>query len=743
MKRRDTFVRALSASVAVAAFLAGMGSAGGASPTAADPGWTVQKAAIPQTPNGQFTAVSCLGTAFCVAVGDYHAPTGQLDTLVESWNGSTWTKVNSPNPGGNTGSSLASVSCTTASACTAVGSYDTAHLQTLVETWNGTVWTTVPSASPGGSLGSVLAGVSCTSTACTAVGNYQTVSGRFTLVETLNGTAWTQVPSPSPSGTNAILSGVSCTTGTACTAVGSYGTVYLNTLVETWNGTEWAQVSSPSPGGSHGSSLSGVSCAAANACTAVGTYGTPYEHDTLVETWNGATWAQATSPSPGGRSSSRLASVACTGPSACSAVGYYGTSAGSDTFVVTWSGAAWTQVVSPSPGTYGNQLLAVSCQTATACSAVGDYYMSSGQQHTLNETWNGSVWTQATSPSPEGSDRSKLTGVSCLTPTACVAVGTYITPGGWIATSAETWNGVRWTRTITRNPGGHNGTYLAGVSCTAANTCTAVGTYRTPSLQRKTLVETWNGVSWSKVSSPNPGSTIGSALAAVSCTSATACVAVGNYVASTQYNTLVLSWNGTTWTKMSSPSPADPNTSGSYLTGVSCASATACTAVGYYFSSTGQHTLIETWNGTTWTQAASPSPGTDYLAAVSCASPTACTAVGNSSTPSRTGLLIETWDGTAWTQTNTADPSENLGSALFGVSCTAATACTAVGNYGNPADRQNDTLIETWNGTTWTQAASPNPGGTTGSYLAAVSCSTSTSCTTVGNTPEVAFVEAK
>ena len=79
-------------------------------------------------------------------------------------------------------------------------------------------------------------------------------------------------------------------------------------------------------------------------------------------------------------------------------------------------------------------------------------------------------------------------------------------------------------------------------------------------------------------------------LSRVSCTSVTACTAVG-FAASTS-GTLIESWDGTTWSVASSPSKG----SGSSLADVSCLPAATCTAVGAYISSVFPHpdkTLIE------------------------------------------------------------------------------------------------------------------------------------------------------
>jgi hypothetical protein len=88
---------------------------------------------------------------------------------------------------------------------------------------------------------------------------------------------------------------------------------------------------------------------------------------------------------------------------------------------------------------------------------------------------------------------------------------------------------------------------------------------------------------------------------AESCASATLCMAVGYYYDS-QGNELNLaeSWDGTGWTLQSSSNPAAARSS--YLNAVSCTAANACTAQGYYYNTLGtKENLTETWDGTTWT----------------------------------------------------------------------------------------------------------------------------------------------
>src|SRR5438552_17844610 len=72
------------------------------------------------------------------------------------------------------------------------------------------------------------------------------------------------------------------------------------------------------------------------------------------------------------------------------------------------------------------------------------------------------------------------------------------------------------------------------------------------------------------------------------------------------------------------------------------------------------------------------------LAGVSCASSTACVAVGTHS--NRSGLqqgLAEVWNGTGWTVTAVPTPKHGLAASLFGVSCVSSTDCHAVGAWVN------------------------------------------------------------
>ncbi len=64
----------------------------------------------------------------------------------------------------------------------------------------------------------------------------------------------------------------------------------------------------------------------------------------------------------------------------------------------------------------------------------------------LAELWDGTWWRIVPTPNP--SPVSKLSGVSCPTPAACMAVGT-----SQNRTLAERWDGSGWIIERTPNPG--------------------------------------------------------------------------------------------------------------------------------------------------------------------------------------------------------------------------------------------------------------------------------------------------
>jgi len=269
----------------------------------------------------------------------------------------------------------------------------------------------------------------------------------------------------------------------------------------------------------------------------------------------------------------------------------------------------------------------------TSCTAAGTWFPSGPTESAtpLALAWNGKAWAIE----PTGTLSGNLTAVSCATATSCVAGGT-ARDMSWPSSPAiaDSWDGTAWSSTTVPQPAGSTYTTLSAVSCLSATSCLAVGDYGSD------FSATWNGTRWSLGTMPAPAGGVSPTLAALSCTSSRFCVAVGQYLNDVDTpEALVVNWNGSVWSIASQPVGLPV---GATLTGVSCASASACAAVGSYQDSHGNsQPLAETWDGTSWTVATTSLPAaaeSGSLDGVSCLETGACTAVGSYDTLAAPGL---------------------------------------------------------------------------------------------------------
>jgi len=347
----------------------------------------------------------------------------------------------------------------------------------------------------------------------------------------------------------------------------------------------------------------------------------------------------------------------------------------------------WRSQHVPRPASSIGYLQGVSCPSKGSCIAVGTWFRN-GAQYTLAEHWDRSGWTIQPTLNPAGPTAS-LDGVSCTSPTNCIAAGYHSPAGvGGEHLLAYHWNGSSWTLQSAPEPPGASESELYAVSCGSAANCTAVGQYYPPGGGVLPLVEHWNGTTWAVQHVPFVKFALG-LLGGVSCPTATDCVAVGSYGTFNQNTNLFAEhWNGSRWTFQTVPTPAGTSF---LLNSVSCLWPEHCTAVGGAFNGTQiQAPVVARTNGSTWTLQKDAAPAGTMLFGVSCPSATACTAVGENAANAaffNTGVA-EYWNGTSWALQATPVPQTNThGAELFGVSCPAPLACTAVGIYGHPGDR--------------------------------------------------------
>lgn len=309
--------------------------------------------------------------------------------------------------------------------------------------------------------GIALYGISCTSaTACTVVGT--DVNEPIHAAET--GGAWgvaTVVPSAVVPAT---FGDVSCTSATDCTAVGDTGgppcspigqCVPILPIHETESAGVWGKLTE---GSESVGLLFDVSCTSAKDCTAVGIE----RSEPIYETETAGTWGAATDFSaPEGSS---LFAISCTSSKNCTAVG---ADADQPIYTSETSGkwGAVRELTAPGISMFDG----VSCTSAADCTAVGE----DGNDQPIYATETAGLWgapTEVAAPSPSG-----FSDVSCTSALDCTAVGGASEAFDkkdqpfYARETAGVWGAA----TEVSSPLG--GGSFDGVSCTSAEDCTAVG----------------------------------------------------------------------------------------------------------------------------------------------------------------------------------------------------------------------------------------------------------------------------
>ncbi len=342
----------------------------------------------------------------------------------------------------------------------------------------------------------------------------------------------------------------------------------------------------------------------------------------------------------------------------------------------------------------------------------------------------GMVSTPATGNNADG-----LASVACPDATDCWAVG-----DTWVGQVAQTliehWDGTSWSITPSPDTATSADNSLRAVSCRATTECWAVGAGTVAGVTVP-LAERWNGSSWSITVTPVPPSATASDLQVVSCApDADVCVALGSYDTAGdqgQSTTMAEEWNGSSWSVAADPPSAPPSVPGA----VACPSSTVCVATVL----DGHGTTWSEWNGTSWAdQGTPPTPGPGLeeliLGSISCPTPTTCWAGGFAELPATVAEVVVTTQWSAPTSPGgpptfstqqIADPDPNQWQSLAGISCTSATSCWAAGSsQGSSAGPAIQPLVATLAGDTWSLVPTQGQSGNT--FLASVACPSATSC---------------
>lgn len=344
----------------------------------------------------------------------------------------------------------------------------------------------------------------------------------------------------------------------------------------------------------------------------------------------------------------------------------------------------WARV--PTPNAIEGQhnfVHGLDCTAPDDCWAVGFHYSPTGNK-TLTMHWDGATWSLVPSPTPEGHTLSNLWGVDCAAPDRCWAVGFSFDGQLDYAALMLGWDGEAWSLETLEDSPTPGSDFLYDVACPSASDCWAVGRHLPGTGGAggfgRTLINRWNGASWSIVDSPNTLPTQSNSVVSVDCASPRDCWAVGSYAAPTANQTLTLHWDGEGWAVVPSPnsSPEQANA----LNGVTCVSPHDCWAVGIYSGQQNQ-ALAMRWDGASWSLVPIPSSApnlANVLTGVACVSPVECWAVGYQRESTWLVTLIERWDGEEWRIVPSPNSAYGETNNLWPVDCVGS-ECWAAGYY--------------------------------------------------------------
>jgi len=291
------------------------------------------------------------------------------------------------------------------------------------------------------------------------------------------------------------LYGLDGTSSSDLWAVGAFETEqYLGNeaLIEHWDGSTWSLNAKITISGD--TSLLAVDAIAPDDAWAVGYYGITYP---LIEHWDGTGWFISQTPTPG--VDQRLFGVAAVSPTDIWAVGNYKanpSSSSTQTLIFHWDGTVWTQAPSPSPGAFANQLSAVDVVSSNDVWAVGNYVDASNNLYTLTEHWDGTTWSLVPSPAPS---LTVLTGVTAIASNDVWAVGSGPARTGGFSIH---WDGTSWRHFPMPLVGVED--IMHGIASSSSTDVWAVGEASPNSESWQALALHWTGSRWTFARAPSP-----------------------------------------------------------------------------------------------------------------------------------------------------------------------------------------------------------------------------------------------
>jgi hypothetical protein len=331
-------------------------------------------------------------------------------------------------------------------------------------------------------------------------------------------------------------------------------------------------------------------------------------------------------------------------------------------------------------------------------------------------------------PSPNGgkqADGNVFLATAALSSTDVWAIGAEPNPSQFLtATLAEHWDGVRWS--IVPTPAISAPTVqLNSIAAVNSGNVWAAGYSDNPNcLCGQTIVEHWNGSRWTRLTTPNPG--VADYLTGIAATSATDVWVVGyEWISNFVEFPLLLHYDGRTWRIF--------NTSRlqfGQLSSVFARSTNDVWAVGWTGQTPKVKALALHWNGRFWKRAAFPteSGGWIVLKNVFGVAGNDVWAVGSYQFSDINGLSLRArsyhWNGSVWSPVTVGLSGYSY---LDSITAKATDDVWAVGE-GIVFPSLNELQVTFhWNGSVWSNVSNPNQG-----VLYGVSASSSSDVWAVG-----------
>jgi hypothetical protein len=326
-------------------------------------------------------------------------------------------------------------------------------------------------------------------------------------------------------------------------------------------------------------------------------------------------------------------------------------------------------------------------------------------------------WQRVASPSLNVNDN-VLAGVSAASATDAWAVGTYYPFGnGPLATLAEHFDGTRWSVYPLPNVGKQENTLLA-VSMPSPGKAWAVGYYVSGKFKQQTLIEHFDGVTWSVVPSVSPGAEQNILYGVSAVTDSDVWAVGGQEDSAGLWHTLTEHWDGSHWSVV----PAvDPGVNGNQLYAVKAVAANDVYAVGQEAGAGfPNHALIEHWDGNAWSVVPSPaSPAATILPLGVEATASTLTLVGQHETDK---APYTTYVAAGAPNALTIQNSPNAGTGendLFGVAIAIDGSTWAVGWDIDPSTGNHNPLVLQGKNSAWSLVSTPAlPAGSDSGFAA-------------------------